>query len=152
MSKTVLIAVSNTDDRRLERLAATASDAVDDDGHVVVLHAFDEDRYDELTEQLNLPSEGEAAPDDLVRRHGVATGITERLADDDVDVTVRGAVGDEADAILDLEASVDADQIVIGGRRRSPSGKALFGSTAQTVLLEADCPVTFVKAHAKAAA
>lgn len=152
MSETVLIAVSNTDERRLDRLAGAASDAVDADGRVVVLHVFGAERYDELTEQLNLPSEGEAAPDDLARRHGVASGITERLADDEVEVSVRGAVGDEAEAILELAESVGADQIVIGGRRRSPSGKAIFGSTAQTVLLEADCPVTFVKAHAKTTA
>lgn len=152
MSNTVFVAVSNTDERRLDRLAETASDAVDDDGRVEVLHVFDAERYDELADQLNLPSGGDAAPDNLARRHGVASGITERLADDELDVTVRGAVGDEADAILERAESTDADQIIIGGRRRSPSGKALFGSTAQTVLLEADCPVTFVKAQAKAAA
>jgi nucleotide-binding universal stress UspA family protein len=152
MSKTVLVAVSNNDERRLDRLAETAADAVDDGGRVVVVHVFEESRYDDLTERLNIPSPAETSADELARRHGVATEVSEQLIEAGIDVSVRGVVGEESDAILDLHREVGADLVVIGGRKRSPSGKALFGSTAQTVLLEADCPVTFVKERAAAAA
>ena len=37
------------------------------------------------------------------------------------------------------------DQIFIGVKRRSKVGKLLFGSNAQYVILEADCPVVTVK-------
>jgi len=37
------------------------------------------------------------------------------------------------------------DQIFIGVKRRSKVGKLLFGSNAQFVILEADCPVVTVK-------
>jgi len=37
------------------------------------------------------------------------------------------------------------DEIIIGVKSRSNIGKLLFGSTAQTVILEADCPVITVR-------
>ena len=52
---------------------------------------------------------------------------------------------DLADALLELVAGVGADLLVIGARRRSPVGKALLGSVAQAVILEADLPVLVVK-------
>jgi nucleotide-binding universal stress UspA family protein len=50
-----------------------------------------------------------------------------------------------ADSILAIADEVSADLIVIGMRRRSPVGKLLTGSTAQAVILGADCPVLAVK-------
>jgi nucleotide-binding universal stress UspA family protein len=50
-----------------------------------------------------------------------------------------------AAALLDEAVKVGADAIVIGVRRRSPVGKLLAGSTAQAVILGADCPVIAVK-------
>lgn len=52
---------------------------------------------------------------------------------------------DAAGVILDTAAELSADLIVIGVRRRSPVGKLLAGSTAQQILLDADCPVLAVK-------
>jgi nucleotide-binding universal stress UspA family protein len=53
---------------------------------------------------------------------------------------------DLAGALLKLIDTVDADLLVIGARRRSPVGKALLGSVAQTLVLEADLPILVVKA------
>lgn len=52
---------------------------------------------------------------------------------------------DPADELVDASYEHDIDLVVIGLRRRSPVGKLIMGSTAQQVLLEAQCPVTAVK-------
>ncbi|WP_320040667.1 universal stress protein [uncultured Desulfobacter sp.] len=39
----------------------------------------------------------------------------------------------------------NVEEIIIGVKSRSNVGKLLFGSTAQTVILEADCPVVSVR-------
>jgi nucleotide-binding universal stress UspA family protein len=49
------------------------------------------------------------------------------------------------DLLVDASYEDHVELLVIGMRRRSPVGKLLLGSTAQRVLLDADCPVTAVK-------
>lgn len=53
-------------------------------------------------------------------------------------------VGDSAEEIIALAHEEEPHYIVIGGRRRSPTGKALFGSVTQKVLLNATVPVVNV--------
>jgi nucleotide-binding universal stress UspA family protein len=75
-------------------------------------------------------------------------GLAQRARDEGVEVKIRQLVRD-ADPASDLIAVADeedADLIVIGLRRRSPVGKLILGSNAQSVLLEAPCPVLAVKA------
>jgi nucleotide-binding universal stress UspA family protein len=55
-------------------------------------------------------------------------------------LTQTGGVGEPAEEIL---AEADAFQpryLVIGGRRRSLVGKAIFGSTTRKIFLNASCP------------
>lgn len=51
-----------------------------------------------------------------------------------------------AENILEICRRHQADLVVIGLRRRSAVGKLLLGSTAQRILLHADCPVLTVRA------
>ena len=49
-----------------------------------------------------------------------------------------------AESIVELSDELDADEVVICGRKRSPAGKALFGSVTQSVALNSSAPVTIV--------
>jgi len=64
--------------------------------------------------------------------------------DHDGDVTTATADGSPSGEIIDYLDDHEIDQVVVGGRRRSATGKAIFGSTAQEVTLSASCPVTIV--------
>ena len=54
-------------------------------------------------------------------------------------------VASVADRILDSVDAHQAELLVIGARPRSPMAKALLGSVAQKLILEADVPVLVVK-------
>ncbi|WP_424015529.1 universal stress protein [Halorubrum xinjiangense] len=54
------------------------------------------------------------------------------------------ASGDAGTELIEAADAVDADLICVSGRKRSPAGKAVFGSTTQTVVLNADRPVLAV--------
>lgn len=64
--------------------------------------------------------------------------------DEESDVTFRGHVGDPAEQILGEADRIDARFLVIGGRKRTPVGKAVFGSITQSILLNAELPVVTV--------
>ncbi len=73
-----------------------------------------------------------------------ATAAKEHLEAAGVAVDMRREHGDPAEMVLAVADEVDADRIVLSGRRRSPAGKVLFGSVTQSVLLDATRPVTVV--------
>lgn len=75
---------------------------------------------------------------------GSVSRAREALADAGFKVTLAESSGDPADQIIDVADEFDVGCICVGSRRRSPTGKAVFSSTTQQVLLNADCPVLAV--------
>jgi nucleotide-binding universal stress UspA family protein len=65
----------------------------------------------------------------------------DRLESFDVEVQPIETSGKPSVQILEQAAEYDVDQICIGGRKRSPTGKALFGSVTQDVILSTGKPV-----------
>lgn len=55
-----------------------------------------------------------------------------------------GKIGDPATEIINHANEVDAKYIVVSPKRRSQTGKILFGSVAQSVLLNAECPTVSI--------
>jgi nucleotide-binding universal stress UspA family protein len=62
------------------------------------------------------------------------------------EIDQRVAGHDASDEVVDAADRVKASLIVIGMRRRTPTGKLITGSQAQRILLDAHCPVLAVKA------
>jgi nucleotide-binding universal stress UspA family protein len=71
--------------------------------------------------------------------------ISARLADEGISVEVCEEEGDVGTTVLSVAAELSPDAIVMAGRKRSPVGKAIFGSVTQEVILNASSPVTVVR-------
>lgn len=144
--ETVLLAVGPGDVDRADELATAAVNlAGPTDATVVLAHAFGEDDFRSVLDRLNYDPTGEIDPDEVAGRHATVRRLAATLAEAGVGYEVRGVVGESGKTIVGVAEEVGADQLIVGGRRRSPTGKAVFGSTAQEVLLAAPCPTTFVR-------
>jgi len=117
-------------------------------GRAALRAALDEaDRRGESLHVVNT-SRGDALVDPTFAGEGDLADIRAQLDESGVPFTLDQQVTghDGADGVLAAAREHEASLVVIGLRRRSPTGKLLFGSTAQKVLLEADCMVLAVKA------
>jgi len=70
--------------------------------------------------------------------------VEARLNDAGIATSRRREHGEPAETIVEVAADVDVDNITMTGRRQSPTGKMLFGSTTQSVMLNAGRPVTVI--------
>lgn len=144
--ETILLAVGQEDEDRAKRLAETAIEVAGPTGaRVVLAHVFTRREFDEVVGRLDFDAGANPDPSDVASRHVTTRTVAQSLDATDVDYEIRGSVGDRGETIVDLAKEVGADRVVVGGRRRSPTGKAVFGSTAQEVMLSSPCPVTFVR-------
>jgi len=143
----ILVAVGPGDADRAEEIAEAAVEvAAPSNARVVLAHVFTQDEYDDVLDRLEFDTERtEVSPDEVAQRHATIRTLSDSLDAYDVEFEVRGAVGEHGETIVDLAEEIGVDRVIVGGRKRSPTGKAVFGSTAQKVMLSAPCPVTFVR-------
>lgn len=129
----VLVAVDADEDRALAQAAYVTSlpDAATS-VEAIVLFVF-HDEGEPLPEELQ--------PFKSAHRIGSVRRVRERFEDHDVEYTIIDESGDTVADILAHADRFDVDAIVLGGRKRSPAGKAIFGSVTQSVILETDRPV-----------
>ena len=78
------------------------------------------------------------------KARSVAQDLVDETIDDSEAVTTVGRLGEAAARILREAENRDVRYIVLGSRKQTPVGKALFGSTPQIVLLNTDRAVVVV--------
>lgn len=125
-------------------LATTYGDSL------LVLHVVPEEDYE--AHKRSVESATDFRDFSLTQETDSAARFARRVVSDVLDgfdssvVSTRGRIGDPAAEVLAEAESVSPRFLVIGGRRRSPVGKAVFGSSTQEILLNAQCPVVTVLA------
>ncbi len=117
------------------------------EGMAALDHAIDEAKLRKQRLVVVNSSRGESLVDKRFASGAEWQSVEQRLSSAGVEHELTQLVEskDAADQILRLAEELNAELIVIGLRRRSPVGKLILGSQAQTILLEAECPVLAVK-------
>lgn len=136
--------VLTDDDVDDELLEAAARYATGTDTELLVCRFVDRQQYQ--SEARSEARDGKQLPTvDMIEseaKEEAAAVADDAFGDADVSYTGLGAAGELPDRILDVAATRECEHLFVTGRGRSPTGKALFGDIAQTVLLRFDGPTT----------
>ncbi|SDD30804.1 universal stress protein [Natrinema hispanicum] len=144
---TVLLAVGPMDTVRAPELAETVLEIAEPlDAKVVIGHAFTEDEYEDIHEDIGFDARADDVdPDEVAAERAPVPELAERFEEAGVEYEIKGALGEVSTKVVDMAVDVDADRMVVGGRRRSPAEKAVLGSVSQEIILSAPCPVTYFR-------
>lgn len=138
----VIAAVDDTtEDADVVEVGRDLADAYGDE--LVVLHVMSQEIFEERHDSRSEYYRDTAAEDAAAVAGRIASSASNR---DELDVTVttRGRVGNAVEEMLEEADHRDARYLVVGGRKRTPVGKAVFGSITQSVLLNAESAVVTV--------
>lgn len=140
----ILLVVRPGDEDYGTKLAQTLLDiAQPTDADVRIAIVLTEGELDAISQGLGIEDATEASADEIARRHGTFQNVVETVDEAGLDYELGISVGPHAERVLDL--ATDSDLVIIGGPKRSPTGKAVFGSDVHQVLQSAPCPVVFVR-------
>lgn len=144
----VLLTIGAEDRDSMDTLVdATIGLAEPSNATVSLLYAFSRDDYEVVMDQMDIDTATSGlTPDEVARRHESVREPANRLESLGIDYEIRGVSGgDLAGQIVRTIEQEGAEVAVVGGTKRSPAGKAMFGDIAQQVLLSSPVPVLYVK-------
>lgn len=125
--------------------ANTLAQRFDDAVHV--LHVMERSEAIKDKKNSDEASEGKIPISDLqARAKQVALELLE-AHQFSAEIVAVGRIGDPASEIVEYAETQDAKYIVVSPQKRSKAGKLLFGSVAQSVLLNAPCPSVSLRAR-----
>lgn len=110
------------------------------DTELFVIHVLSESTFESRHENRPEYYRSDAEND----AESVASRLIEDATNSPSNARAIGRIGDVATEVLDFADEIDAQYLVTGGRRKSPVGKAVFGSDTQQILLSATVPVVTV--------
>jgi nucleotide-binding universal stress UspA family protein len=144
--ETLVVAVGPNDEDRTDELTTAILDIAEPtDAGVVLLHAFSESAYEKGIDEAGFDPDSPPSADELAARLEGVDELAGALEAADIEHEIRGVIGPEGDSILEETEAIDGDLLYLSGRRRSPTGKAVFGSTSHRIMMNASCPVLFVR-------
>lgn len=124
----VLMALDTDESRALAQASMVESlPAATDEVSAVLTHVFQDNPEGRSVQQL--------------------TGVrhaANALDDRGIDYEYYETSGDPASELIEVADELDADLLCLSGRKRTPTGKVLFGSVTQSVILGTDRPVVTV--------
>lgn len=146
-----LVVVDDTESHRelLREAAAFAAGTGAELVLVALLSSDEVERNSETVEAIESAEHTHMDPDAPLEVGRTFAGdlAEEVLGDLEVSFETIASVADEEERstrILEIAEEEGCDHVFVVGRRRSPTGKAIFGDTAQAVALNFDGPVTIV--------
>ena len=131
MYKILLPVDDNTDRAAAQARYVSELPGATVDVTVTVAHAYRDEASSPGEERFDEESPGVIEALDILSDAGIATEQRELY------VPV-------AESIVELSDELGVDEVALCGRKRSPAGKALFGSVTQSVALDSAVPVTIV--------
>ncbi|ELZ61924.1 MULTISPECIES: universal stress protein [unclassified Haloferax] len=145
-----LVLIENTDSHA-DLLREAREHALGADADLVLLVTLTEDEFEETQEVLDTIGDVEHTSYTEQDAFKGAMNDAEEVArkvfatDDEVSYEIVPRIAAEkerAETVIDVADEEGADHVFILGRKRSPTGKALFGDLAQFVILNFDGYVT----------
>lgn len=141
MEKALVVLTEDEPEKNL--LAASERFATGTDTELLVVRFVEEGKY-----RSKIERGAESGKDDptIGEIEASARADAETVAEDsfgdDISYKALGVVGTFPDDVIRIAEENNVIHVFVTGRKRSPTGKALFGDVAQSIILDFDGPVT----------